>query len=189
MEHNSSLSSDTQFQKRLSFGQMAETRIARWILRKGAIILPIYDIEYETGKGPRIFGIDEQLIAPDLLVFLQGKMYWIEAKHKSVFTWYRKGKCWTTGIDLHHYRQYFQVEVLLGFPIRLLFLHECSTPAAIDRRYQDCPDECPVGLFGQTLQYLKEHESHRSMKHGPTGMVYWAYETLELRASLSELAL
>lgn len=186
MEPNLALARDRQFQNRLAFGQMAETKIARWILSKGAVIMPIYDIEYESGKGPRIFSIEEQYIAPDLLVFHQGKMYWIEAKHKSVFTWYRKGKYWTTGIDLHHYRQYLKVEQLLKFPIRLLFLHESNIPAPIDRRYS-CPPQCPTGLFGQSLGYLTQHESHRSPKHGPMGMVYWAYETLQLRAQLSDL--
>jgi len=46
------LSRDQHFQQQLAFGQIAETEIAQWITRLGDTILPIYDIEYATGKGP-----------------------------------------------------------------------------------------------------------------------------------------
>lgn len=58
------------FQERLAFGQIAETDIARWLMiARGNIILPIYDIEYETGKGPRLFSAAGNLVAQPAYVW------------------------------------------------------------------------------------------------------------------------
>jgi hypothetical protein len=52
-----------------------------------------------------------------------------------------------------------------------------------------CHDEtCPVGLFGNKLAYLKQHENHRHDNWGNHGMVYWARGHLRLLATLDELA-
>jgi len=145
-------------------------------------VLPIYDIEYDTGKGPRIFGSDGGLVAPDLLVINHNGVLWIEAKHKTVFTWHRNTKRWTTGIDRNHYEQYLKVQDAIGWPVWLLFLHRCSTPDVRDRRY--CPEKCPTGLFGQQLSILKKKENHRHGNWGPSGMVYWWHESLRELASI-----
>ena len=175
------------FQKQLAFGQLAETDIAKWIMRRGGTVLPIYDIEYDTGKGPRVFSKLRTFVAPDMLVFKAGRMCWIEAKHKSVFAWYRLRQIWTTGIDLHHYSQYHEVQELLGIPVWLLFLHRSSTPSAIDRKHESCPATCPTGLFGGNLEFLSRNEDHRSDRHGSSGMVYWAHATLTKMASVGDM--
>ncbi len=174
---------ETSFQRRLAFGQIAETAIAQWIMRvRGGQVLPIYDIEYETGKGPRIFSADGDLVAPDLLVFSRGKLHWIEAKHKSVFSWYRKKQRWETGIDLRHYHQYLKVRESFSLPVWLLFLHRIFMPSPIDRKYPDCPESCPVGLYGNDLDVLqtKAREDLRWAR----GMVYWGINDIKLLATL-----
>ena len=178
--------SETGFQRRLAFGQIAETTIARWIMTaRGGLVLPIYDIEYETGKGPRIFSAGGDLVAPDLLVFSRGKLHWIEAKHKSVFSWYRKKQRWETGIDLRHYHQYLMVCESFGLPMWLLFLHRASTPSPLDRKYPDCPETCPTGLYGNDIDVLKPlaREDFRWAR----GMVYWGIEELRKLATLDEV--
>ncbi len=177
-------SSDLAFQKNLAFGQMAETAIARWLISRGAIVLPIYDIEYDTGKGPRLFSADMKLVAPDLLVWNKRQFLWIEAKHKSVFTWSRRHGHWQTGIDLKHWRDYQKVSQRTGCDIWLLFLHRCSRPDFRDREY--CPPECPTGLFGGTIERLTETFSHEDMRHGRSGMIYWNHKSLHAIASLKE---
>jgi hypothetical protein len=53
---------DAGFQKRLAFGQIAETAIAQWIMRaRGGVVLPIYEVEHDTGKGPRVFSAEGDL--------------------------------------------------------------------------------------------------------------------------------
>lgn len=177
---------ETPFQRALAFGQIAETAISRWIMKeRGGVILPIYDIEYETGKGPRIFSAGGSLVAPDLLVFSRGKLNWIEAKHKSVFTWYRIKRRWETGIDLRHYHDYLGVREQFGLPIWLLFLHRVAVPSAIDRKYPDCPAACPVGLFGNDLDILKS--CGRENSQWARGMVYWGLDSLRHLATLTEV--
>jgi hypothetical protein len=109
----------------------------------------------------------------------------IEAKHKSVFTWYRIKRRWETGIDLRHYHDYLDVREKFGLPIWLLFLHRVAVPAAIDRKYSDCPETCPVGLFGNDLDVLKL--SAREDSRWARGMVYWWVGSLRHLATLNEV--
>lgn len=192
MSTNSNLANNV-FQKQLAFGQIAETRIAKWLILRGLTILPAYDKEYDDGKGPRVFFAAGNLVVPDFLVFSKDYFGWIEAKHKSVFTWYGKGGYWTTGIDRHHFNHYVQVHERLKLDVWILFLHICSTPDRRDReRWEKCPEICPTGLFGAPLSRLTgEQHSHESDKHGRSGMRYWGLENeggqLGKIAKLSEI--
>jgi hypothetical protein len=176
------------FQQNLAFGQQAESAIARWLRAKGRYVLPVYDIEYVTGKGPRLFSPTGQIIAPDLVSIRGGKVAWVEAKHKTVFSWYRKAGCWETGIDLRHYLDYLRVAQECSLPVWLLFLHRSAVPSVEDRRW-GCPPECPTGLYGQEIAVLRISESHRSDRHGATGMVYWAAESLLRLATLRAMGI
>lgn len=184
------------FQKQLAFGQLAETDIARWLLAQGRTLLPIYDIEYPTGKGPRLFTKGRQIVAPDLLVWGPKGLCWIEAKHKTVFSWHGTTRRWTTGIDKRHWNEYLHVRDRLSIPVWLLFLHSQSTPDRKDiARFLSCPPSCPVGLFGEEISTLKHTINHHCAASpsgnggwGRSGMVYWAHETLRLLASLEEVS-
>lgn len=170
------------FKERLAFGQIAESWIATWLRRRCHYsILPIYEKEISNGKGPRFWTPAETLIAPDMLAMRPDSIKWIEAKHKTVFTWHRITKRWTTGIDLKHYRDYLRVASTSPWPVWLLFLHSKSET-------QEGSGRCPVGLFGGEILLLAKRENHRSEKWGKGGMVYWAHESLTLLASLEEVA-
>ena len=161
------------FTERLKVGQVGESAIAKWLRAKGHYVLPVYEIEKETGKGPRLFTPTGQLIAPDMLCLKAGKVIWVEAKHKTVFSWYRKTSKWVTGIDRRHYNDYCRAAAQTEVPLWMLFLHREFTPDYRDLQH-GCPSECPTGLFGQDLKLLMRSESHRSDRHGHSGMVYWA---------------
>lgn len=78
------------FATQLERGKIGESLIAEWLKRKGYHILPVYEKEISEGKGPQIFTAEGRgLVAPDLLAFKSDKMQWVEAKHKSVFSWHR----------------------------------------------------------------------------------------------------
>ena len=173
-------SSAASFEKQLKFGKMGESAIANWFKRKGYTVLPVYEVEMNTGKGPQVFMQSAELVAPDMLCFNGEKVFWIEAKHKSVFSWYRKEQRWETGIDLHHYEDYLQVAEKSPWPVWLMFLH-------YNGYTEEPPHHCPTGLFGRKLSYLQEHVSHESDRHGRHGMVYWAHETLLQIATLEEV--
>ena len=88
------------FQQMLQMGKTGEGVIAQWMKRKGYSVLPVYEKEQGEYKGPALYAVDAQLIAPDMLVFKPGgKTVWIEAKTKSAFTLHRKSGDWVTGID------------------------------------------------------------------------------------------
>ena len=187
-----------QFADNLAFGQIGESAIARWLRRRGSSVLPAYEKEINSGKGPRLFTPDAQLVTPDLFIFPW--LEFIEAKHKSVFTWYHRSRKWCTGIDLHHYRDYLKTQQQTKRRVWLLFLHRQSVPDMIDLQGRNdcdycaanelgtcCPPECPTGLFGNNLNYLCHQIDHSSNKYGRHGMVYWAHETLRLMAPLSDL--
>lgn len=172
----------SRFRQSLAFGKVGESLIANWLKRRGYTVLPVYEKEISEGKGPQLFTPSQNLIAPDLFAFNGGtdKAFWIEAKHKSAFTWHRITSRWTTGIDLKHYRDYLKVADLSPWPVWLLFLHQKG-------QAKDSPPGCPTGLFGQELSYLRQHENHRHGNWGNGGMVYWAHTTLKKLATLEEI--
>ena len=176
-----------RFEQNLATGQLGESLISRWLQGRGHAVFPAYQIEHQTGKGPQLFAASGDLVLPDLLAFRAGEIKWFEAKHKTCFTWHRKSRRWTTGIDLRHYAEYQEVANRTSLPVWLLFYHPKARPSDGDLQY-GCPAECPTGLFGNEIYTLTRCESHRSDRHGPTGMVYWAHEDLKLIAKAEALA-
>jgi len=80
------------FDKNLDFGQAGEGKIAQWLIKKGFSVLPVYEKILDTGKGPMLFMVEENVVAPDLLAFNEERVLWIEAKHKTAFAWNRTRK-------------------------------------------------------------------------------------------------
>lgn len=154
-------------------GQAGEGYIARWLRSRGTTVLPVYEKVLDTGKGPQVFLPTESLVAPDFLCWNDSGVFWIEAKHKSAFSWHRNTQRWVTGIDLRHYIDYLRIDSESPFPVWLLFLHEDGTA-------KDSPLGCPTGLFGNTLAYLHANENHRHANWGTSGMVYWSVDSLRL---------
>ena len=172
--------STSEFTGSLKYGQLGESKIANWLKKYKYNILPIYDVQINTGKGPQLFTPTEDLIAPDMLVYRGTKVIWFEAKRKGAFAWHRISQSWTTGIDLKHYKHYCKVADTSPFPVWLLFLQEGG-------QAKDSPPNSPSGLYGNNLSYLREHENHRHMNWGKHGMVYWDIGALKKIASLHEL--
>lgn len=170
------------FEDSLAVGRLGESIIAMWLRRQGWNVLPAYEKEIDNGKGPRLFmacgasndGATDQLITPDLLCVRNGEFRWLEAKHKTHFTWYRIGGYWTTGIDKRHFEHYCEVRQRIGIPVYLFFLHSDNKPS-VDDVSHGCPATCPVGLFGAEIESLQgsANQSHESKRWGASGMVYW----------------
>ncbi|TXH15941.1 MAG: hypothetical protein E6R03_06390 [Hyphomicrobiaceae bacterium] len=177
------------FVEQLRRGQtLGEGPIAAWLMSRGNSVLPVYEKEIDTGKGPQLFTSKAGFAAPDLLTFNKARgPIFVEAKYKTVFTWYRSRNVWTTGIDLRHYDEYKRVAEETGLPVWLLFFHDRSTPDNKDLRW-NCPLDSPTGLYGNCLSVLMHCESHRALPkdtqrlghvgHGASGMVYWAEHSL-----------
>tara|TARA_Y100000310_G_scaffold294855_1_gene325683 strand:- start:743 stop:1267 length:525 start_codon:yes stop_codon:yes gene_type:complete len=165
------------FEQRLTEGKQGESYISNWFKQRGFNIIPIYEKEIHEGKGPTLFlSSGPELVAPDLLVFKENKIIWIEAKHKNAFSWYRNKGIWTTGIDQRHFNEYVKVSKLVQWPLWILFLHRGGLAKDTPGRFE----ESPRGLFGQDIKELIQCIDHKSMKWGSSGMVYWDKESLIL---------
>jgi hypothetical protein len=146
------------FADSLSSGQLGESLIAQWLRRRGWHVLPAYEKEIDNGKGPRLFMASDaskaQLISPDLLVMRSGKFLWVEAKHKTRFSWYGKGGYWVTGVDRRHFEDYCAVTDNTGMglytapsPNRLVFLKGGSWHQ-INRVDQNAGDHMRCSVVG-----------------------------------------
>jgi len=161
------------FKEQLKFGQIGEGKISQWLMDKGFSILPVYEKIIDSGKGPQLyFPNGKKLIAPDMFIFKGNNAFWIEAKHKTAFSWHRISKRWVTGIDLRHYTDYLEVDDNTEWPVVLFFLHRGG-------QAKDSPAESPQGLFGNKLSFLRKNESHRHQNWGNSGMVYWSIDKLK----------
>jgi hypothetical protein len=172
------------FTEKLAVGRLGEDAISRWLIRKKFFVLPAYEIMVHHGKGPRLFGPNGNLISPDLMVFKGDRVEWIEAKHKSAFSWHRKTGTWQTGIDRRHWRDYLEVEKTTPFPVWLFFLH-CPGGEA-----KDTPGgmRSPSGLFAGMISDLYRCIDHEHENHGPSGMVYWRESSLKKLAEYLEVS-
>ena len=54
----------SSFQENLHVGQIGESLIAAWLKSRGNSVLPVYEVEIDTGKGPRVFSPSGQIVAP-----------------------------------------------------------------------------------------------------------------------------
>jgi len=159
------------FDKQLDIGKVGESEIARWLMSRGSHVLPVYEVEKGQMAGPAVYAATgEKIIAPDILAFNSDGIVWVEAKHKTAFTWHRNTQKFTTGIDAHHFNEYKRIAGLVDWPVWLLFLHKGG-------QAKDSPVS-PAGLFGNDLKYLAENINHTHENWGRSGMVYWAKDKL-----------
>jgi hypothetical protein len=164
------------FESSFAFGKVAESQIAKWLQARGNHILPVYEKESGEYKGPVLNTPDGlHIICPDMLAISKHGIAWIEAKHKSAFTYSKKYSnergydVWNTGIDLKHYNHYTQLQKELPhIPVWLMFLHQDGTA-------KDTPlgKVSPTGLFMAPIRHLQANECHQHPNGGKNGMVYW----------------
>lgn len=169
------------FAETLKIGQAAESAIARWLRSRGSTVLPVYEKIIDEGKGPQVFLPDGSLVAPDLFTWRGEQACWIEAKHKTGFTYHQLSGRWQTGVDLRHYKEYLKVAELSPWPLWLLFLHSGGWT-------KDAPEQSPDGLYGGKISKLMTIEDHRfNAPYGSGGMVYWNKDDLKFMASYDEV--
>ena len=172
----------SRFDESLDYGMAGESAISRWLRNRGHFVLPAYEKLIDNGKGPRVYGPRQRYISPDLLVWKTANALWVEAKHKTAFSWHRMTQKWVTGVDLHHYDHYCKLDRIGPWPVWLLFLHDGG-------QAKDSPANSPAGLFGNHIHTLSLNENHRHDNWGNTGMVYWSIDNLIKMAESDEVRL
>ena len=170
-----------KFAQSLKEGRLIESAVAQYLMRKyGISILPVYDIEIATGKGPQFFSASGSFAAPDLLCWQRRRtMYFVEVKSKSIFTWHRITSNWVTGIDLNHYLDYRKVQELSGASVYLMFLHA----GGADER----GIETPSGLFHADLNTEPNHIWPHATAAFPHGVVMWRHDQLKKIANYDDV--
>ena len=159
------------FRENLQTGRVAESKIAKWMIRRGFSVLPVYEIAEQQYKGPQLFTCNGSFVAPDMLVMKTGgPVLFVEAKCKSGFTWSRMYSRFETGIYQKHYTDYLAVKKQTGLPLWVLFL---QNGCAVKDAPSDKPNS-PRGLYGNEIAELAAKESHRHDGWGKGGMVYWS---------------
>lgn len=166
------------FSDKLKFGQVAEGAISKFLIKKGCSVIPVYEKEINTGKGPQVYNANGSFVAPDALVYNAGKFFFAECKRKTAFTWYRKLSVFETGIDKKHYEHYLEVSKIFNIEVWLFFLHMGGIA-------KDSPPS-PSGLYTEKLSYLSNNISHETDKYA-NGMVYWAEQSLRRIADVKDL--
>lgn len=137
------------FAEKLAWGKVGESMIARWLMKQGHAVAPLYNELGSDDKGPRMFALTRNLILPDMLMAKDGNSLFVEAKRKSRFSWFRNRKDWTTGISLRLFNDYLEVRKRTGLPLWLYFLQEGGKD-----RDAPPPGDSPRGLFGGEILML-----------------------------------
>jgi hypothetical protein len=194
----------SNFQETLARGLHFENTIAQWLLTKNYCISPAYEKVENNHKGPRLLIPGKELVLPDMMIMqpqlpqastsegfalqesilqesILPQVCWVEAKSKSVFTWYRKFSCWESGIDTYYLNQYTQVQEATGLPVWIIWYQEAGKTS----QYNPEGRTSPSGMYGQSLSYLLEHISHQyqgknDYSHGGEGMTYWNIKDLQI---------
>lgn len=175
------------FNKNLDYGQIGESEIARFFRSYGYFVMPVYQ-STEQFKGPRLFNPQgKELIAPDMFIFRSNpedyktQAYWIEAKHKTTFPYFRKKGIWTTGIDKVVWMDYLEIQESTPWKVWLLFLHRGGSDKHTGRQSEP-------GLFGETIDKLKHTIDNEctASQMGKGGMVYWDKRSLRRLATLEQ---
>jgi hypothetical protein len=120
-------------------GHGGELLVARELMRRGWHIIPSYDYSGAEGnKAPRIEGLRDCHVLPDLDVCRAGKRVWIEVKTKSAASRGRISGELEHGITLHHWQAYRAVERETGSAVWLA-IWERDTGQVLVARVRDLP--------------------------------------------------
>lgn len=155
---------------RYKFGHVAELETAQTLQNHGAYIIPSYDYSGQgDDKAPRLSGLNESFVVPDLDVAAFGKRIWVEVKRKTAASLHRISGDYTHGIPIRHYTDYLKVEQITGCEVWIVF-HDNE------------------GIKCGKLSSLKIHHRYNGDKMSRGGMVFFNItHLLPIETLLNEL--
>lgn len=166
------------FQEKLEFGLDGENKVAKFMLSHGYDVLQIYKKEGAEKQGPRLLSSLGHRVAPDMMVFRNGKQFWIEVKRKTGATWFKLSEQWETGINRRHFNEYCAISEMSQLPLWIIFIQE-GGPA------ERSGPVTPKGWFCQSIEWLKANALKKTFN---PSMIYWRlYDMKQLDANPEEV--
>lgn len=115
-------------------GHTGELLVARWLMRRGWYVVPSYDYSGEDGfKAPRMHGLRDGFVLPDLDVSKDGQRLWAEVKTKRVPTLHRITGRMEHGIAINHWKAYRRVQQESGCDVWLVIYEELARRLVVGR--------------------------------------------------------
>ena len=144
------------------FGLMGEREISQILQQHGAYVIPQYNYaEEDEFKGPRMHGLFNELVLPDLDVCKSGARIWVEVKTKSDRSLHRITGDYVHGFNKRHYEHYLQVEKESGNEVWVVFIERVNTYILCGR-----------------LKDIPVHHVYNGDKMGYHGMVFFNVDDL-----------
>jgi len=160
---------DTEEFKR---GRNGERIVARLLQLAGYAIVPSYDYAGEDGeKAPRLQGIRESWVIPDLDIGQDGTRFWVEVKTKQAATLRHITGIYEHGMSLRQYQHYLEVQRITGTSV-WLFVYEEDTDDVLFERLDR------IALFERL---------YHGNKMGRSGMVFFPRDRFRLFANLQHV--
>jgi hypothetical protein len=162
-----------QKRKAIDDAREIERSVARWLMARGWLCLPVYDYSgLSSEKAPKLeaFASEDSLVTPDLLVVRGGVLRWVEVKFKTSADVYRRTGSLDTGISLYLWQAYERVQRASGAQAWLAFAHRTE------------------GVI--TLNSWREMDAlSPRLSNGPDpgGSVFWPLEKLRVVAAYADV--
>jgi len=142
-------------------GSTGEKIVATYLQQCGYYVIPSYDYSGDDGdKAPKLQGLLQSYVIPDLDIAKDGKRKWCEVKTKHAATWTRTTQQWEHGIPKRHLDSYLQVEAITGTEV-FLVIYEESTGSLLRQSAQE------IAKTGRLSQMKKEGRTQGAMVYFP----------------------
>jgi hypothetical protein len=161
------------FRERAEFlrGRVAEQIVATFLQQRGWYIIPSYDYSGEDGnKAPRIQGLYNGFVLPDLDIAKVGHRKWAEVKAKGRPTFTRITQTYDHGIGYRKWNHYRQIQQLTGCHVWLFIIEENSQL-----------------LLAESLDVLSVGRRYEGDDMDPGGMMFWPRTAFNCRVALNAL--
>lgn len=121
-----------EFEEALAFGEEGEHDVARFLMRRGILVAPVYQFKNHDRAPVALYEADGAAVArvlPDLSCWWQGRAFFAEVKRKT--RWTRWNGRRETGFDWRLFREYEAIRARSGVPLFVFFVHEQEPPTGV----------------------------------------------------------
>ena len=152
-------------------GRVAEQIVADFLRGRGWYVIPSYDYSGADGdKAPKIQGLHDGIVIPDLDIAKAGSRKWAEVKAKGHADFTLKTKTYDHGIGYRNWCHYKRAQEETGCYVWLFIIEEDTQI-----------------LLAESLDVLGEGRRYEGAKMDRGGMVFWPRDLFRCRLTLNSL--